>query len=231
MTPPDVSTRPSPGAPRAPWRLTRPSFVRRLQRLLQRHRRALAALAAGLAMAAAVGAASPPAPPTRSVVVAARTIAPGAALAADDLRVAAYPVGLVPGGAVTDPGAVVGRTTTTGLSPGSPLTAAAVVSSGGTRAAPGRSLVPVRLADAALVQVVRVGDRVDVLALGGEGQPPRVVARGARVAAIPDRAGDSGPLSADTSGGPTLLFDVDADAAPPLAQAAVTNRLGIVLRP
>lgn len=182
-------------------------------------------------MAAAVSAASPSPPATRPVVVAARAVAPGSSLAADDLRVAAYPAALVPGDAATDPGTLVGRTTTTGLSAGSPLTSASFVSSDGARATPGRSLVPVRLADASLVQVVRPGDRVDVLALGAEGQPPKVVARGARIAAIPGRAGGSGPLAPDSSGGPTLLFEVADEAAPALAQAAVTNRLGVVLRP
>ncbi len=44
---------------------------------------------------------------------------------------------------------------------------------------------PVRIADPETVRLLRPGDRVDVIAVGGVGDEARVVARGARVAKVP----------------------------------------------
>ncbi|MGW4358986.1 hypothetical protein ACWEKU_09525 [Streptomyces californicus] len=44
---------------------------------------------------------------------------------------------------------------------------------------------PVRIADPETVRLLRPGDRVDVIAVGGAGDEARVVARGARVAKVP----------------------------------------------
>ncbi|GAB3622945.1 hypothetical protein GCM10027418_10270 [Mariniluteicoccus endophyticus] len=213
-----------------PWRLPRPSLLDTLARLLARHRRALAALAAGLAVASAVGVAAPAPPPTRSVVVAARPVAAGSALTADDVRVARFPDGLVPADAVGDPAEVVGRPAVVALGTGTPVTGAVVVSPSALRARPGHALVPVRLADPQMTSLVRVGDRVDVLAMSGEATPARIVARGARVAALPSTGSGGSPFGGDDTRGPALLFEVESETAPVLAQAGATTRLGIVLR-
>ncbi|GAB3711496.1 Flp pilus assembly protein CpaB [Mariniluteicoccus flavus] len=228
---PEPSRTPTPARGQGPWRPAPSSPLRAPARVIARHRRALAALAAGLSVAAAVGAISPGPPPTHPVVVAARPVTAGAALAADDLMIAHYPTGLGPADAISDPARLVGRPAVTGLAPGSPVTAATVVSPDSLRASPGRALVPVRLADPTTTQLVRPGDRVDVLALPTDGQPAKVVARGARVAALPGRSAPPGPLGGDDgSASATILFEVDHEAAPALAQAASMTRLSIILR-
>ncbi|MGW2334980.1 hypothetical protein ACWCXS_13580 [Streptomyces sp. NPDC001685] len=89
----------------------------------------------------------------------------------------------------------------------------------------GRVSAPVRIADAATVRLLRPGARVDVIAAGGNG--PRgdaeVVARGARVAQVPeplDAAGDSGAL---------VVLSVPRPTAARLAGASATARLAVTL--
>ncbi|MFH8882316.1 hypothetical protein [Streptomyces californicus] len=51
---------------------------------------------------------------------------------------------------------------------------------------------PVRIADPETVRLLRPGDRVDVIAVGGTGDEARVVARGARVAKVPGAPAGAG---------------------------------------
>lgn len=82
---------------------------------------------------------------------------------------------------------------------------------------------PVRIADAATVQLLRRGDRVDVIA-AEEGAPEaRVVASGARVAGIPkarETIGDGGAL---------VLLSVPRATATALAGASATSLLAVTL--
>lgn len=212
-----------------PWRTPTPTLTHTLTRWLARHRRALAAGCAGLSVAAIVAAASPAPEATTPVLVAARPIAAGSPVRAADLRTVLFPRSLAPADAYAAADPAVGRTTAVALSPGTPVTRGAIVGAEGNRGAPGRSLVPARLSDPAITRLVRVGDRVDVLALDHSG-PAKVVARGARVAAMPEPPAANSPLGAGESGGPVLLFEVDPESAGSLAQAAAGSRLGIVLR-
>jgi len=109
-----------------------------------------------------------------------------------------------------------------------------------------RVAAPVRIADAATVRLLRPGDRVDVIAAedwasGGEA---RVVARGARVARVPEpldgtggAVGSDGFGSSGGSGGPGGSFDggalvvlsVPRDTAARLVGASATARLAVTL--
>ncbi|MGW5407663.1 RcpC/CpaB family pilus assembly protein [Streptomyces spiralis] len=120
---------------------------------------------------------------------------------------------------------------------GHPVRAAGTSSNGpGTRCADaGRTVtVPVRLADAATVRLLRPGDRVDVIAaedpaVGGRA---RVVARGARVARVPEpvtegaAAGEGGNGG---GGGALVALAVPRSAAARLAGASATARLAVTL--
>ncbi|MEU0596812.1 hypothetical protein ABZ484_00885 [Streptomyces sp. NPDC006393] len=126
---------------------------------------------------------------------------------------------------------------------GHPVRAADTSSNGpGTRCADaGRTVtVPVRLADAATVRLLRPGDRVDVIAaedpaVGGRA---RVVAHGARVARVPEpvldgaAAGEGGSGSAGggwSGGGALVALSVPRSAAASLAGASATDRLAVTL--
>lgn len=86
---------------------------------------------------------------------------------------------------------------------------------------------PVRIADADTVRLLRPGDRVDVIAADGSpsgGAEPRVVASGARVAAVPEPG--EGPVES----GALVALSVPRDAAARLAGAGASTRLAVTLR-
>ncbi|KUM71958.1 hypothetical protein [Streptomyces curacoi] len=88
-----------------------------------------------------------------------------------------------------------------------------------------RVLAPVRIADGATVRLLRPGDRVDVIAAeetatGGDAQ---VVARGARVAKVPE------PLESAAESGALVVLSVPRATAARLAGASATARLAVTL--
>ncbi len=136
------------------------------------------------------------------VVVAARDLRPGAALTADDVRVEKRLATTVPDGTQADLGAVVGSTLASPTRRGEVLTDVRLLGSrlAESTAGPGARIVPLHLADGALIDLVRVGDVVDVLAAPADTPPTgqaasRVVATDAVVVLVSPRqkaqAGDS----------------------------------------
>jgi Flp pilus assembly protein CpaB len=117
-----------------------------------------------------------PAHARSSVVVAARDLPPGHLLAATDLRLASYPPDATPDGAAADPAPLLGAVLTAALRAGEVLTDVRVVGPRLAAAATGRPdarIVPIRLADTAITEILRAGDRVDVVAAGAEDPTPR----------------------------------------------------------
>jgi Flp pilus assembly protein CpaB len=100
------------------------------------------------------------------VVVAARDLAPGAALAQDDLRIEKRIPTTVPDGSQSDIATVAGATLASPTRRGEVLTDVRLLGSrlAESTAGPGARIVPLHLADSALIDLVRVGDVVDVLA-------------------------------------------------------------------
>jgi Flp pilus assembly protein CpaB len=168
--------------------------VERLRRRVLLRRRLLAAVAAGIAVFVAVsGAASPP-PPTVPVWTAARDLAAGTTLTADDLLQAGFSQGSVPAHALRSPRAVLGRTLAGPVGRGQPLSVLDVVRPGMAGHYPGRVAVPVRITDPAVVGMLRVGDRVSLVAAdpADPGAGSMTLATDAAVAALPAAAaGDS----------------------------------------
>jgi len=125
------------------------------------------------------------------VVVAARDLHPGAALTLDDVRLENRLTATVPDGSAADLGAVIGSTLASPTRRGEVLTDVRLLGSrlAESTAGPGARIVPLHLADSALIDLVRVGDVVDVLAAPGTdsqapGQGSRVVATDAVVVLV-----------------------------------------------
>ena len=123
--------------------------------------------AAGLVVLAGVAALRPdPAGELAEVVVAAHDLTPGSALTTDDVRIEKRLATNLPDGCRTDLGAVVGSTLASPTRRGEVLTDVRLLGSrlAESTAGPGARIVPLHLADGALIDLVRVGDVVDILA-------------------------------------------------------------------
>lgn len=163
--------------------------VRRARRRVLVHRRPLAALAAATAVLASLHAASPAPPPTRTVWTAAHPLGTGTVLTPDDLARSAWAPGTVPEGALGDPRAAVGRVLAAPMSRGEPFTTARTLGGGLLAGYPGTTAVPLRVTDAAVVDLLRVGDRVSFVVVDPDGRtPPQALVDDVAVVAIP-RAG------------------------------------------
>lgn len=139
---------------------------------------------------------SHPAGDYADVVVADHDLRPGTALTPADVRVEKHLAATVPDGAQSDVGAVAGSTLAGPTRRGEVLTDVRLLGSRlaeaaiGSQAGSGARIVPLRLADSALIDLVRVGDVVDVLAASGGGSPdtgpaaPKVVATDAVVVLV-----------------------------------------------
>jgi SAF domain len=105
--------------------------------------------------------------------VAARDLRPGTALTADDVRLERRLATTVPDGSPADLGAVVGSTLASPTRRGEVLTDVRLLGSrlAESTAGPGARIVPLHLADSALIDLVRVGDVVDVLAAPANDSP------------------------------------------------------------
>jgi len=136
------------------------------------------------------------------VLVASHDLRPATTLTADDVRVEKRLATTIPDGSQTDLGAVLGATLASPTRRGEVLTDVRVLGSrlAESTAGPGARIVPLHLADNALIDLVRVGDVVDVLVASDTGaQPaapavtsaPRVVATDAVVVLVSAKqAGD-----------------------------------------
>jgi Flp pilus assembly protein CpaB len=210
-------------------RLRRPRSIPHLVRRVLATVLAVAALVLAVRplpapVASATGAAEVP------VVIANADLAAGAVLAPDHLAVGRWPARLVPAGAVEFPDELTGRTLAGALRRGEAVTDARLVGPGLTRSLPhGQVAAPVRLADLAVAELVRPGDRVDVLATASDSADAEVVVAGALVLAPSSRTEhDSTDPAAGTG---LLLLAVDAGTAARLAAAAASDTLSVTLAP
>ncbi|MFY1621547.1 SAF domain-containing protein, partial [Micromonospora sp. WMMD736] len=101
-----------------------------------------------------------------AIVVAAHDLSPGIELTAADLRVETRLTATVPDGAATDPQPLVGSTLAGPTRRGEVITDVRVLGPRLAEAArgPNARVVPLHLSDTALVDLIRPGDVVDVLA-------------------------------------------------------------------
>lgn len=196
-------------------RLTRPDFARTV--LARR-------IAAGLLVLLAGIAAWRPDPDDarRDVVVTLRDLGPGTTLSTTDVALSRRPAAMVPDGALTVLDAAVGTMLTGPSRRGEVLTDARVLGSrlAELSAGPDARAVPVHLAEAAALDLIRPGDIVDVLgapAIGGD-SAPRLVARDAVVVAI-------SPAGTER----VVLLALPATAANALAAASLVQSLTLTI--
>jgi len=175
-----------------------PVLLRALDRVRRRmliHRRLLAALCVGLAVLLTISALRPPAPPTVGLWTAARDLPSGTVLSTADLRRTAFDPGSVPAASTRDLRTVLGRVLATPLGRGEVLTPAKVVGDRLLTGHPDRAAIPLRIPDGDVVGLLRVGDRVDVVASDPQGgRAPERLVTGAAVLAVPEPSrGSTGP--------------------------------------
>ncbi|UGT38996.1 SAF domain-containing protein [Nocardia yamanashiensis] len=160
------------------------------------------------------------------VVVAAREMPPGHVLEAADLRVVGRAADSLPGGVVRQVGAAIGATLAGAVTEGEMVTDVRVV---GTRLAgvaagdgDGR-IVPIRLADKAVAEVLRGGDRVDVVAgEEGGGRGARLLASDAVVVLVSGVGSERGEPER------VVLVALDARRAAVVAAASLRSALTVV---
>lgn len=200
-------------------RAARPDFARTV-----RARRVAAGV---LVILAAVSAWRPdPELDPRMAVVAARDLGPGVVLSAGDVALLERPAGTLPDGAATELGAVVGATLAGPSRRGEVLTDARVLGSrlAGLTAGPDGRVVPLRLADPAIADLIRPGDRVDVLGApeGDADARPRMVATDAVVVLVSPKPAAGGDQR-------VVLVGLPAPAATALAAATLVESVTLVL--
>jgi len=208
------------------------------QRRWRRHRRALAALLAGIVVWSLATDLRPPAPATRSVATATHDLTPGTTLGPDDLVVVARPADTVAADAVSEVGLVTGRVVAFPLRAGEPVRRRDVVGNELLDAlGPDVVATPVRLSDDSTLASVRPGDLVDVVAArAGDGSTPAhavVVASRVRVLTVggPSGSAGSGLLGAPGSpSAPVLLLATTSAQSLDIAAAVVGARLSVTLR-
>ena len=199
--------------------------VRRGWRRVLARRRPLAALCAGLAVLAAVQAASTEPHPTVEVLVAASDLPGGTTVTAQDVTTAPYRADTLPTGTLASADQVVGRVLAAPVRRNEPVIDLRLVSPGLLEGYPGLVATPVRVADAASVTLLRVGDRVDLVAADPEGRAAQPVARAAPVVALPAVGG----VDADLQRGGLVVVAVPEEQALTLARLTVTHVLSYVL--
>lgn len=197
----------------------------RIHRRILWHRRPIAALVAAAAAYVAVQAAIAPPPPTVPVWTAAHDLASGTVLTDTDLVRRPFTPQSVPPDRLRNVGRLLGRTLAAPLSQGMPLTTGAAITNGWLAGHPGVSAVPVRVTDPAVVGLLRVGDRVSLVATDPQqpGQvdqlvPDAVVLTIPRPSTVP-----TGDLQ-----GRLVVFGVPPEAAGGVASASTSQYLTVV---
>lgn len=169
-----------------------------MRRHLLARRRLLAAALAAVAVLTGLRALAPPTPSLVAVLVAARDLDAGTLLGPDDLTEQEVPAALAPIRTVQDP---LGRTTAGPVAAGEVLSETRLAGPALVRSGSGIVAVPVRLPDAAMAELLHVGDRVDVWAAdlqGGAAGTASPVALGVQVLALGAGASD-GPGASSVS--------------------------------
>ncbi len=194
-----------------------------LRRSLHWHRRSIAAVATFVAVLAAITALQPDRPPQRSVVVAARAIAAGTTLSAADVSVAIIPESLAPPDAAASFDDVVGRAVNAPVSERSVLTAS-TIASGQVLARPGFVVAALPLTNDALLELLRPGSVIDILA--PQREAGGVLASGVRVVAAPGKPeGGLGFAAASR----VALVEVTPAVALELARTGLSGGVTIVV--
>jgi len=177
-------------------------------------------------------AARPTPPASASMIVASRDLAAGAVLTAADLTSVSVPPDAVPAGAQRQ---VAGRVLASGLRRGEPVTDLRLVGPRLTEGHPGMVALPVRLPDADMARLLRVGDHIRLLATDTRRGVTTTVAPDALVLALPAADAASGSTAAagtgeangvtSALGGRLVVVGIEEDLVTLVASASVRDFL------
>jgi Flp pilus assembly protein CpaB len=158
------------------------------------------------------------------IVVATRDLAPGIELTEDDVRLETRTATTVPDGSASDIAAVVGAMLAGPARRGEVITDVRLLGPrlAESAAGPDARIVPLHLADSALLDLIRAGDVVDVLAATtpetGDDSRPRVIATDAVVVLVSEKQQGAGSGSDRV-----VLVALPAHAANEVAGAALVQ--------
>ena len=163
----------------------------------------------------------------RGVAIAARDLSPGAPLTADDVRMEKRSAATLPDGAHTDL-EIIGSTLAGPARRGEVLTDARVLGPrlAGLSAGRDARVVPLHLADAAVLDLIRTGDVVDILGApsADANARPRVIATNAMVVLVSATAKTIG-----SSNDRVVLVALPAAAAHALAGATLVQTVTLTI--
>lgn len=221
----------SPIAARFPTVVRAVGVVRR--RLLL-HRRIVAGLCLGVATWCTLQVLRPPDPVAVEVLVAARDLPAGTRLGEADLRTVARAPDSVPDGQLD---AAHGQVLASPVRRGEPITDARILGRGMTLGSPDRVALAVRITDAPAVDLVRVGDAVDVIAVPAADVGPesstdrgaRVLVSGARVLALPSGGSTAGSSPVGAEDARVVVLEVDRARTVEISRAAAWDWLTVAL--
>jgi Flp pilus assembly protein CpaB len=209
-----------------------PTLLERISRTLRpdftRTARARRLAAGLLVVLAGVAALRPDARDVqREVAIAARDLSPGTPLTADDVRMENRSAATLPDGAHSDL-AIIGSTLAGPARRGEVLTDARVLGPrlAGLSAGPDARVVPLHLADAAVLDLIRTGDVVDILGApsADANARPRVIATNAVVVLVSATAKTIG-----SSNDRVVLVALPASAAHALAGATLVQTVTLTI--
>lgn len=189
------------------------------------------ALAGALVVLAAVAAwRDDPRTDRTDVVVTTRDLSPGSALTADDIRLETRTASTVPDGSRSEVDSVVGSTLAGPARRGEVITDVRLLGPrlAESAAGPDARIVPLPLADAALVDLVRPGDIVDIVAaptVADAESSARLIATDAVVVLV--SAKPTGPTPGGA--GRVVLVALPAAAAKTVAGAALVQAITLTL--
>ena len=163
----------------------------------------------------------------RDVAVAVRDLSPGLPLTANDIRLETRSAATLPDGSATDL-SITGAILAGPVRRGEILTDARVLGPrlAGLNAGPGARVVPLRLADAAVLDLIRTGDIVDVVGAAGadEDARPRVVAANAVVVLVSAK-----PESIGAGNDRVVMVALPGPAAQALAAATLVQTVTLTI--
>lgn len=180
-----------------------------------------------------------PATDTVAVVVSSRDLTPGQVIADSDVEIREIDSKQLPEGVVSDTDLVVGRTVAGPIRSGETVTDVRVLSprlAGLSVGTDDARIVPVRLADAAVADMLRSGDVVDVLTVGPDtsrpdtpnesiaDQAPQILAAGAVVALVTTSE------STRNQQEQVILLALPTPAANVVAAASLSNAITVTFR-
>ena len=183
-------------------------------------------LAAGLLLTGALLFAHPGSArgaPTTPTVVAAHDLPSGSTLRAADVRLADLPDDARPSGVLSTLDVVDGQLLAGAVRAGEPLTDVRLASAIPASGDPGTATVPVGLADAAVAELLRPGQRVDVVAAPEPGVPASVLAGGATVVTV-------GKREVSAAKGPLVLLRLPEAIATRVAAISLERPVTVTLR-